>query len=291
MTITAMQAALDRLHQGVTDLMSSHGWQAALNFRSQFHSYSFFNSLLILAQRPNAQLVSGYRKWQQVGRQVRKGEKGITILAPMLRKDEHDQEQKTLIGFKEVKVFDVSQTDGEPIPTTPKPVILEGDTAFITSAITSLKAFCAAQGIPFDRRLDHPQALGVYRHADNSISLRPGLPKLQELKTFVHELAHALLHDPTSDRALAELEAESAAYLTLHQLGLDTSAYTFAYLANWADDLESLIDAGHIASKAADQILVRLTPLLRDAAAQAGAEPLTEQEPRAPKRAPIFLSH
>jgi len=290
MTITATQAALDRLHQGVTDLMTSHGWQAALKFRSQFHSYSFFNSLLILAQRPDAQLVSGYRKWQELGRQVRKGEKGIRILAPLLRKDEHDQDTRFLIGFKEVSVFDVGQTDGDPIPATPKPVILEGDTALITSAIAALEAFCAAQGIPFDRNLEHPRALGVYRHADNSISLKPGLPKLQELKTFVHELAHALLHNPTTDRALAELEAESAAYLTLHQLGLDTSAYTFAYLANWADDVGSLIDAGHIASTAADQILLHLEPLLSNNA-QAGGEPATEPEPPTPKRPPIFLSH
>lgn len=288
MTTTAKQAALDRLHQGVTDLMTSHGWQAALKFRSQFHTYSFFNTLLILNQRPDAQLVSGYRKWQELGRQVRKGEKGITILAPMLRKDENDEDKRILIGFKEVKVFDISQTDGEPIPTTPKPVILEGDTSLITSAITSLEAFCVAQGITFDRCLDHPRALGVYRHSDNSISLKPGLPKLQELKTFVHELAHALLHNPSSDRTVAELEAESAAYLTLHQLGLDTSDYTFAYLASWANDLGGLIDAGHNASKADDRILAHLGPLL---IALAGGERATTPEPPTPKRSPLFVSH
>src|SRR5690625_4915918 len=108
------QAALERLQTAVFDLLTSDGWIKALRFRAQFHSYSFFNSLLILSQLPTATLVSGYRKWKEMGRQVRKGERGIRILAPMLRKDPDDEERKVLTGFREVSVFDVSQTDGEP---------------------------------------------------------------------------------------------------------------------------------------------------------------------------------
>lgn len=285
---TAKQAALDRLQEGVANLMSSAGWQAALTFRNQFHSYSFLNSLLILAQRPDATLVCGYRKWQQLGRQVRKGESGIRILAPLLRKDEHDPDKKVLIGFKEVRVFDIRQTDGDPIPTPPKPTILHGDNARIQTAITALEGACSQWGIRLDRNLDHPRALGVYRHADRSISLRAGLPKLQELKTLVHELAHALLHDPSSDRRLAELEAESAAYLTLDQLGLDTSAYSFAYLASWTDDLERLITAGDNASKAANQLLDQLQPVLASAPQpEADAKPLR----RPLTTPPSFIAH
>lgn len=254
-TKSTHQAALERLQAAVFDLLTSEGWIKALQFRAQFHTYSFFNSLLILTQLPTATLVSGYRKWQEMGRQVRKGERGIRILAPMLRKDPDNPEQKILTGFREVSVFDISQTDGEPIPQPPAPKRLEEDNDLIRAAIRTLEAYCDEVGIDLDRELTHPTALGAYRTTDHSISLRPGLPALQELKTLVHELGHALLHDTHSvNRHTAELEAETTAFLTLQQLGIDTSEYSFPYLANWTDTFENLIAAGDNASKAASEL-------------------------------------
>ncbi len=120
----AKQAALDTLHKGVADIMTSNGWKRALKFRQRFHNYSYLNTLLILAQRPNATLVAGYRTWQTSNRFVRKGEKGIAILAPLLVRDPDDRNQLNLVGLKTVYVFDLAQTDGEPIPQREGPSLL-----------------------------------------------------------------------------------------------------------------------------------------------------------------------
>lgn len=249
--------ALEALHKGVAELLASTAWQDLLTFRNHFHKYSFLNTLLILRQYPNASLVCGYRQWQQLNRYVRKGEKGISILAPIMRKDRDDPDRTYVAGFRQVKVFDLKQTDGELLPTPPTPQILEGNNSLIQRTITALERFCQQERIQLERNLNHPTALGVFRPSTNSISLKPGLPALQELKTLVHEIAHALLHgrNTSIERSLGELEAESTAFLTLQQLGLDTSAYSFPYLANWAADINELITAGDNASKAAAKIL------------------------------------
>ncbi|MEX2536363.1 MAG: ArdC-like ssDNA-binding domain-containing protein [Trueperaceae bacterium] len=256
--VDSKQKALAILHGGVSELMQGTGWRQALEFRSRFHNYSFLNTSLILAQCPDARLVADYRKWQELGRQVRKGEKSISILAPIIKKDKEDPDKKFVAGFRAVPVFDISQTDGEPVPGPESPKVLEGDGASIRQATNVLERYCVEQGIQLTRDLEHGRALGIYRPTTKSIALKSYLPALQELKTLTHELAHALLHDSTSDRVVAELEAESSAFLVCHQLGLDTSAYSFAYLAGWADTLETLIAAGDRACKAAEKILERL---------------------------------
>ena len=263
-------AALELLHQGVSDLMSSDGWRKALAFRRRFHQYSFLNSTLILAQKPEATLVAGYRAWQQNDRQVRKGEKGIAILAPMLVKDEQDPDRKVLVGFRTVKVFDVSQTDGEPIPEPVRPHVLQDtpeDTAKLLGFDLALANYCASQGVTVRWDYQHPEALGYYNAHEKKIGVRQGLPAVQAFKTLVHESAHMLLHDRTKeqiDRARAELEAETTAFLVCHELGVDTSSYSFAYLAHWSADLEALMQAGERASKAA----ATLVDAIRDHEAQ-----------------------
>jgi len=250
-------AALELLHQGVSDLMSSEGWRKALAFRRRFHQYSFLNSTMILAQKPEATLVAGYRAWQQNERQVRKGEKGIAILAPMLVKDRDDPDRKVLVGFRSVKVFDVSQTDGEPIPNPVRPQVLQDtpeDTAKLLGFDLALANYCASCGVTVRRDYQHAEALGYYNAHEKMIGVRQGLPAVQAFKTLVHESAHMLLHDRTKeqiDRARAELEAETTAFLVCHELGVDTSTYSFAYLAHWSGDLEALMQAGERASKAA----------------------------------------
>ena len=225
---TATVKALETLHTGVAALMSSAGWQAALEMKAQFHHYSFFNTSLILNQRPNATLVAGYKRWQTLGRYVKKGEKGIAILAPLIKKDPDDPNERIVYGFKTVYVYDVEQTEGDPLPQANEPTPLEGDGEEIECALRALETFAKGEGIEVRHDFSHVSALGVYRPILQQIALHPDLSPLQRLKTLIHELAHALLHDLDTDRECAELEAESCAYLVLHLLGLDTSAYSFA---------------------------------------------------------------
>lgn len=252
---TAKTRALELLHQGVADLMSSEGWRQALEMKSKFHQYSFFNVSLILAQRPGATLVAGFRRWPSLGRYVRRGEMGIAILAPLLKKNPDNPAELVLIGFKAAFVFDVSQTDGAELPLLEAPKLLEDDTAAIRRAISDLEAFAQGERLTVSYDLGHPRALGAYRPISRTIAIKPDLPPLQRVKTLVHELAHALLHDVTDERHSAELEAESAAFLVCHELGLDTSSYSFAYLAGWTESVEQLVAAGERASKAANRIL------------------------------------
>ena len=269
---SASDKALSLLREGVSSLMSSHGWQDALRFRSKFYNYSFFNSTLIYSQCPTASLVAGYKRWQELGRQVRKGEKGLFILAPLIGKvkgegssdkvanpDKQDKaEVKQLFGFRAVYVFDVSQTDGDPLPQLERPKLLEAkdeDINLINLCKVKLLAFAARKGLKVSFDLEGTGALGVYKPLQQAIALKADLPSLQQLKTFIHELAHALLHDLSSARALAELEAESCAFLVCHQLGLDSSSYSFPYLANWTEDLEQLLASGERASVAAQELI------------------------------------
>ena len=258
------ERALELLRSGVADLLSSAGWREALAFRRRFHSYSFFNTALIQSQRPDATLVAGFRAWQKHGRQVRKGEKGIAILAPMLKRDEDatDPSEKRVIGFRIVHVFDVSQTDGDPIPTPEPPLLLEDDpedVERITGLHELLVEHCGASGVTvrFDLEPDS-SALGYYRPNGPEIAVRSDLGPVQAFKTLTHEIAHWQLHTGQSDRHIAELEAESTAFLVADALGIDTSTYSFAYLAGWAPSLEALMQAGEAASKAADTILALL---------------------------------
>jgi antirestriction protein ArdC len=253
-------AALAILRAGVADLVTSAGWKRALEFRRHFHTYSFFNTSLILAQHPSARLVAGYRTWQKLDRQVRKGERGLGILAPMLRRDPNDPDgdARILVGFRTVKVFDVSQTDGEPLPERPAPELLRDTPEALTKLRDldrTLIAWCAGQGVRVTHDLQYPHALGVYRHAGPEIALRPDLSTVQSFKTLVHEVAHHLLHSREDERHTAELEAETTAFLVCDALGVDTGSYSFAYLAHWQKTLDELLHAGERASRAARTIL------------------------------------
>ena len=258
--------ALELLYEGVTNLLDSESWKEALKFRSKFHAYSFRNACLIYLQCPTATLVAGYRRWQERGRQVRKGETSLAILAPILKKVEGEggDEERRVVGFRTARVFDISQTDGEPLPELPRPVLLEDDSESIQEAFQQAKAFAISKGFPVQIRDIHGGALGRFSLLDSSIALQKGLPPLQMLKTLVHELAHGLMHKgkvPTNaNKHVLELEAESCAFLVLHELGLDTSRYSFAYLASWMEKPEELLEAGERASKAAAEVVQALSP-------------------------------
>lgn len=252
--------ALERLHAGVRELLDSRAWQDALRFKARFHRYSFSNALLIYLQRPDASLVAGYKRWQKLGRQVRKGEQSTAILAPIMRRPE-GEEEKRVVGFRSARVFDVLQTDGAPLPEVPQPALLTDDGEAVRAALVKAEALAIAKGFPVRYGDLRGTALGSFSVTKRVIKVRDDLPPLQTLKTLVHELAHALMHaDPTADeqRHLVELEAESCAFLVLHDLGLDTSRYTFPYLANWAEHPDELLRASGKAAKAADFVLAEL---------------------------------
>lgn len=252
----ATNRAKEILVESVTELLNSDQYKAALAFRKQFnHPYSFRNLWLIFSQCPEASMVAGYRKWQSAGRQVRKGEKSIAILAPMIKKDEATKEGK-VIGFRSVNVFDVAQTEGEAIPQRPQANLIAGDSEAIQSATTALIAIAESLELTVDfKALDGP--CGFYQPADAKIVVSSKLEPAHQLKTLVHELAHAMLDHGKSEKPMnvLELEAESAAYIVCDSLGLDSSDYSFAYLAGWADDPEQVITAADCACKLADAML------------------------------------
>jgi len=234
------QAALDRLEQGVHDVWESERWEAWLRSLGRFHDYSLNNTLLIAMQMPNATRVASFRSWKRdFNRYVRKGERGIEVLVPMLVKergdDDADEERRRLVGFRVGHVFDVSQTEGEPLPTIADEV---SDPFSRCEAV--LEAVRTVSKYPVTFTTSLPEGTnGVFRRGE-SIAIRANMPEGQTVKTALHELAHSRLHDgdPMAegipDRAMREVQAESVAYAVSAVLGLDTSGYSFGYVASWA---------------------------------------------------------
>jgi antirestriction protein ArdC len=245
-----VREAVELLEAGVERILDGEEFKRYLAFAARFHNYSANNTLLILVQRPSSTRIAGYRTWQSLGRQVRRGEEGMKILAPVFRtvEDEESSEKaRILCYFKVVKVFDVSQTDpmpgADPLPERPRPKALRGDSDAARALGRSLLALCKAEGVRVsedDRELDahSPGAKGVYLPREKRIILRSTLSADGRAKTLAHELAHHLLHREAAateaDRPTFEVEAEGAAYAVLSYFGIHASGYSFAYIARWA---------------------------------------------------------
>ena len=251
----------DQLEAGIRDLFESARYQQWLTTMSRFHNYSLNNTVLIAMQKPEATLVAGYTAWQkQFKRQVNKGERGIKILAPapykelvemdkidpatklpMLDKDGvpvKEQQEVIKPAFKVVSVFDVSQTDGKELPSIGVNE-LTGDVDRFDSFFEALKLSCP---IPMEFENIQGGAKGYYHHADNRIAIQEGMSQLQTIKTAIHEMAHAKLHSTDNDltKNSKEVEAESVAYTVCQHFGIDTSDYSFGYIAGWSKDKEAL---------------------------------------------------
>ena len=261
-----------QLHSDVENLVSSDDWRRMLEVASRFHTYSANNVFLIMLQRPDASQVAGYRTWQSVGRQVRKGEKGISILAPIVRKitvtDEETGEDVTLqslASFRVVHVFDVSQTDGDPIPEVQRPILLDGDAP--SGLWESLSGMVRDRGYEVQVCWSDEanaqllgQANGSTRHDQHLVTIRYGLSDAQRCKTLAHELAHVLLHpslaEYSRDRERCEVEAESVAFVVCNSVGLVTGEYTIPYVATWSGgDLKMVSQTAERVLKAAREIL------------------------------------
>ena len=257
----------DRLEQGIAELFDSERYKEYLKVMSKFHNYSFRNTVLIAMQKPDASLVAGFSAWKNnFGRNVMKGQKGIKIIAPSPFKIKQEMEkidphtQKPVIGkdgkpvteekeitipaYKVVSVFDVSQTEGRELP----------DIAVdeLTGDVDRYKDFFAAlektSPVPIGFEKIEGGAHGYYHLENKRIAIDEGMSQLQTLKTAIHEIAHAKLHDidlnapkdeqPRVDRRTREVEAESVAYTVCQHYGLDTSDYSFGYVAGWSSGRE-----------------------------------------------------
>jgi antirestriction protein ArdC len=263
MTATATTSKTDellqRLTEGVDKLTSSEEWLRYLDVQRRFHRYSFGNCLLIAMQRADATQVAGFHRWLELGRHVRKGEKGIAILAPIvnrLRVEDEDGEEQTIVSspraFHVVHVFDVAQTDGDELPELPCHR-LEGEGA----ARDELTHYAQSLGYRVDFAELPGETNGQCNHATSTITVRAGLAAAQQTKTLAHEIAHAMMHGPQFEgpRDQAELEAESVAYIVTSTLGVDSAAYTFGYLASWGADSNAIRRSGQRIQQTAQAII------------------------------------
>ncbi len=239
-----------KIEAGVQALVDGGSWQEWLDWQSSFHRYSFGNAQLIRAQCPQAMQVAGYRDWQKRGRQVQKGQRSIRILAPMMRRrtEEDDDGNETVrkwVVYRDVGVFDISQTEGEEQPSiTP---LLKGDEL----AELRERFLEAAKSLNLEVA---ELAMGAHGATDGKkkIWLNKADSANQQCKTLVHELAHVKLDQDSMSQDTVEIETESAAYVVMKVLGADTSSYTFGYVASWArGDAET---AGRIVRESGSRI-------------------------------------
>lgn len=229
-----------QIDEGVRRVFQSEQYKGYLRVMSQFTNYSFGNCMLIMMQMPYASLIAGYGKWKELGRQVNKGEKGIHIIAPMPYTEENENgEEIKRIRFKAATVFDISQTSGEPLPDYIHD--LEGD--IVPEQVAAvIEALRKVTGVPITFEDISGSAHGYYSQSEKRIVIRTDMSDAQTVKTAIHEAAHCLLHDKDSELETAqssrnskEIQAESIAFIVASRLGLDTSAYSFPYIAGWSD--------------------------------------------------------
>lgn len=242
-----MDLALERLDQGVERLLED----PAGYFRTmaRFHKYSLANQLMIFAQRPDATQVAGYRQWQEkFGRQVQKGEQGIKIFYPRFRKgldEETGEIVDRLVGFGIGSVFDVAQTDGDPLPEPPD-ITENMETNDVATAVNlKLSRWCIDQGLQMESVPMHGHRQGDYHPTLKRIRIRmPTVTSpftVSKTKTLAHESAHYLAdHKGDIDRRDAETVAEASAFVAMSHFNLDTQLYSANYIASWAEDKERL---------------------------------------------------
>ena len=307
----------DKLEQGIKELFESERFKEYLRTMSKFYNYSFNNTLLIAMQKPEATYVAGYTSWQRnFDRQVMKGEKGIKILAPAPYKVQEEREkidpatQKPVIGadgkavtetvevlrpaFKVVSVFDVSQTDGKELPD----IIVDELKGTVENYEAFFDAIKQESPVPVSFEDIPGGAKGFFSPVESRIAIQEGMSEIQTVKTAIHEIAHAKLHavnpdektapEDKKDRHTKEVEAESVAYTVCQRYGIETSDYSFGYIAGWSSgketkELKSSLDTiRKTAAEMIEGIDAKLKVLLAEKAQSAEkdtempAEPMSE---------------
>ena len=315
----------DRLEQGIQDLFDSDRFKEYLQVMSKFHNYSFNNTLLIAMQKPDATFVAGYNSWKNLfGRQVARGAKGIKVLAPspykikkevdkidpktnkpVTDKDGKPVKEETEItvpAFKVVSVFDVSQTEGKELPT----IGVDELTGDVEQYADFFKATEQASPAPVGFEKIESGAKGYYSQTEKRIAINEGMSELQNLKTLIHEIAHAKLHDidlnapakeqtDRPDRRTREVQAESIAYTVCQHYMLDTSDYSFAYVAEWSSgrelselkaSLETIRNTASELIKEIDKNFAELTQNKEQAQETQAEEPTPEEKEQPEQEAP-----
>lgn len=282
----------DRLEQGVQDLFTSERYTEYLQTMGKFHRYSFNNTLLIAMQRPDATLVAGYQAWQRkFNRHVMRGEKGIQIISPAPIKEKEEVEkidpvtnepvlkedgqpeteivEHIIPRFKVSTVFDVSQTDGEPLPD------LGGEdlTGNVADFDIFMEAIRNVSPVPIRMAEIEGESHGYYHNDEKEIVIKSGMSESQTMKTAIHEVTHAILHDREimqeqgieKDRLTKEVEAESVAYTVCQHFGLDSSDYSFPYIAGWSSgkDMRELRTSMDVIRKTAGSFIEEMTEQLQ----------------------------
>ena len=267
----------EKLEEGVKAVFESDRYKEYLACMSKFHSYSLNNCLLIAAQYPTATAVAGYRSWQQnFGRQVRKGEKGIKILAPCKYKVETDEKDENgdpkmmeLTGFRVVSVFALEQTEGKELPS----IGVDELTGDVKDYQRIFNALVSISPVPVGFEEIENGAKGYYHDGEKRIAIKSGMSQAQTIKTLLHEVSHATYHtreaddpDHPIDRRHKETEAESIAFCVGSALSIvDSGDYTFPYLASWASgkDTKELKDSLERIRSASDEMITAIDQSLQ----------------------------
>lgn len=265
------QRAFDRLVEAV-EAGKSKRLVAYLKAMGRFHNYSLGNAILISFQKPDATHVAGYRTWQKLGRHVKRNEKGIAIMAPIVwrkkvmraakkKEDEQEDEKELAIAFKTAYVFDISQTDGRQLPDLAR---VNGDPGI---HIEKLRNYIATRGI----RLEYSETIGSAKGVSSGglIRLKKGLTAAEELSVLVHEVAHETLHknkdNMPKDKKVRETEAEAVAFVVCHGVGLDANSASSDYIQLYNGDKKTLLQSLERIQRTAAEILGAITIEREDA--------------------------
>lgn len=278
-----IKTIIEGLKNGIIDLTNGEKYQKFLEFKSSLYQYSLYNCILIYLQKPEARYVGSYTFWKKQNRYVKKGEKGIKIFAPVTKKiekevpvlDENNNpktdengsvitqkiERTSIVGFKLTTVFDVSQTDGQPIPDIVK-VLSANSSKAETLIQTIMKIY---PKIRFENIKGSTK--GYYNLTDKSIVIKARMSKDQTVKTLIHEYAHSKLHNTMEiNRREAEVQAESIAYTVLKHFGLDTSEYSFGYIKGWAadKDIKAIEESYKVIAETSKEIIEEINKKLTE---------------------------
>ena len=295
-----LKAITDKLEQGVSDVFSSDKYKQFLDTMAKFPRYSVNNNILIMMQKPDAQMCQSFTGWKEMGRFVKKGEKGIKILAPapytiqreQTKLDDRGNPMKDKDGepimesveikvnaFKVVSTFDVSQTDGKELPTLGVDELTGGVDGYGTF-LEALKEVCP---VPMTFENIEGGAKGFYSQTEKRIAIQEGMSEAQTVKTAIHEMAHQKLHaiennGPKQTRGSKEVEAESVAYTVCQHYGIDTSDYSFSYVAGWAEgkempELKASLDT---IRRAASEMITAIDKKVEELVAQKAQEQIAE---------------
>ena len=233
-----VKSIVKNLEEGVKNVFNTEEYKKALQFFSKFHQYSMNNSILIAMQMPDASVVGSFQHWKTVGAKVKKGSKAIKILCPVkynyeVENEDGTIEQKSGMTFRLGNVFDISQTDAK-VPSLTKE--LKGNNSEINTLIQKIISSYDKK-IVIDAALNKKKENGYYSLLEDDIHIKENLDDCHKLKTIIHEMAHSILHtidEKKYTRNECEVQAESVAYVTCNYLGIDSSNYSFGYIAGWS---------------------------------------------------------